>query len=201
MARIIYKDKLLHGSGIQPVLVSSTIPASAEEIKPQGWALKTSKKATRFSERQKSYLDEKFSIGQETGHKIDAKKVAQNMRYAKDESGNRLFAVDEFLSPQQVQSFFSRAAVKLKNRQEETAEEDVAAVEDLAAYSLTRKTVLENCQLVHPIVYESFNLCTMDAPKEFNKLTIAMLRTMCEYFDLDVADIPTTRVRGLTLSY
>ena len=58
------------------------------------------------------------------------KKVAQNMRYAKDESGNRLFAVDEFLSPQQVQSFFSRAAVKLKNRQEETAEKDVAAVED-----------------------------------------------------------------------
>ena len=37
MARIIYKDKLLHGSGIQPLLVSSTIPASAEEIKPQGW--------------------------------------------------------------------------------------------------------------------------------------------------------------------
>ena len=37
MARIIYKDKLLHGSDIQPVPVSSTIPASAEEIQPQGW--------------------------------------------------------------------------------------------------------------------------------------------------------------------
>ena len=118
------------------------------------------------------------------------------MRYAKDESGNRLFAVDEFLSPQQFQSYFARAAAKLKNRQEATAEEDVAAVEDQAAYSLTRTTVLENCQIVHPIVYESFNLCTMDAPKEFKTLTIAMLRTMCEYFDLDVADIPTTR-KGL----
>ena len=155
--------------------------------------MRTSRKATRFSERQKSYLDEKFSIGQETGHKIDAATVAQNIRYAKDENGNRLFAVDEFLSPQQVQSYFSRAAAKLKNKQEETAEKDVAAVEDQAAYSLTRATVLENCQLVHPIVYESFNFCTMDAPKEFKKLTIAMLRTMCEYFDLDVADIPTTR--------
>ena len=169
LARIIYKDKLLHGSGIQSVLVSSTIPASAEEFKPQGWALRTSKKATRFSERQKSYLDEKVLIGQETGHNIDAATVAPNMRYARDESGNRLLAVDEFLSPQQVQSYFSRAAAKLKNRQEETAEEDVAAVEDQAAYSLTRTTVLENCQLVHPIVYESFNLCTMHAPKEFKK--------------------------------
>ena len=72
-------------------------------------------------------------------------------------------------------------------------EEDVAAVEEQAAYSLTRATVPENCQLVHPIVYESFNVCTMDVPKKLKKLTIAMLRTMCEYFDLDVADIPTTR--------
>ena len=146
-------------------LVSSTIPASAEEIRPQDWALRTSKKATRFSERQKSYLDENFSIGQETGHKIDTAPVTQNMRYAKDESGNRLFAVDEFLSPQQFQSYFARAAAKLKNRQEATAEEDVAAVEDQAAYSLTRTTVLENCQIVHPIVYESFNLCTMGRTK------------------------------------
>ena len=66
LARITYRDKLLHDSTTSPVLVSSTTPASVEEIKKQGWALKTSKKATRFSERQKSYLDEKFSIGQET---------------------------------------------------------------------------------------------------------------------------------------
>ena len=67
--------------------MSSTTPVSVEEIKPQGWALKTSKKATRFGERQKSYLDEKFSIGQETGHKVDAETVARNMSYEKDERG------------------------------------------------------------------------------------------------------------------
>ena len=45
------------------------------------------KKATHFNEWQKCYLDEKFSIGQETGHKLDAPAVAQELRYPKDESG------------------------------------------------------------------------------------------------------------------
>ena len=31
MARIMHRDKLLHGSGIQPVLVSSTHPVRAED--------------------------------------------------------------------------------------------------------------------------------------------------------------------------
>ena len=60
------------------------------------------------------------------------------MRYEKDERGKRRFTVDEFLSPQQVQSYFSRAAAKLKNKQEEITEEDIAAAEEQAtlfAYS------------------------------------------------------------------
>ena len=40
MARIMYRDKLLHGSGIRPVLVSSTRPVRAEDIQLQGWRLK-----------------------------------------------------------------------------------------------------------------------------------------------------------------
>ena len=40
MARIMSRDKLLHGSGMQPVLVSSTLPVRAEDIQPQGWTLK-----------------------------------------------------------------------------------------------------------------------------------------------------------------
>jgi len=52
---------------------------------------------------------------------------------------------------------------------------------------------LDKCELVHPIVYESFNLCNTDAPKDYKKLTIAMLRSMCEYFELDVSTISATR--------
>jgi len=187
----------LHDSTISPVLVSSTIPASVEEIKPEGWALKTSKKAKRFSERQKSYLDEKFSIGQETGHNVDGETVARNMSYEKDERGKRRFSVDEFLSPQQVQSYFSRAAAKLKNRQEEITEVHIAAAEEQAAHSLTHATVLDKCELVYPIVYQSFNLCNMDAPKDYKKLTTAMLRSMCKYFDLDVSNMSATHKGAL----
>lgn len=192
-ARIIYRDKLLHGSNIQPVLASSTLPGSAEEIQTQGWALKTIKKAKRFTEKQKCYLDEKFSIGQETGHKLDAAAVARDMRFARDKGGNRRFTVDDFLTPQQVQSYFSRVAAKLKNTQEETPEEDITAAEDEAAYSLTRQTILDQCLLSHPVTFESFNLCNLNASNGFKKLSIAMLRKMCEYFDLDVTHISTAR--------
>ena len=57
------------------------------------------KKTTRFNEKQKKHLEEKFLLGQETGHKVEAVTVAQEMRYARDEGGNRGFTIDEFLAP------------------------------------------------------------------------------------------------------
>ena len=71
------RDKLHHDRGIQPVLASSTLPVPAEETKPKGWALKVTKKATRFNEKQKKYLEEKFFLFQKTGHKVEAVTVAQ----------------------------------------------------------------------------------------------------------------------------
>ena len=71
------RDKLLHDRGIQPVLASSSLPVPAEETKPKGWALKVTKKATRFNEKQKKYLEEKFFLFQKTGHKVEAITVAQ----------------------------------------------------------------------------------------------------------------------------
>ena len=68
------------------------------------------------------------------------------MRYEKDERGKRRFTGDKLLSPQQVQSYFSRAAAKLKNKQKEITEEDIAAAEEQAVYSLTRATVLDKCE-------------------------------------------------------
>ena len=84
---------------------------------------------------------------EKTGHKLDAATVTR-MRYKKNEVGNRLFAVDEFLKPQQVQRYFSRMAAKLKNRHDGgiTGEEITAAEED-GAFSLTRATVIDQCQV------------------------------------------------------
>ena len=48
-ARIMYRDKLLHGSGIQPVLVSSTHPVRTEDIQPHGWTLKQARRPPGYS--------------------------------------------------------------------------------------------------------------------------------------------------------
>ena len=46
--------------------LSSNYPGQVE-----GWVIKCTKKAYRFNEKQKAYLDAKFAIGQATGKKLD----------------------------------------------------------------------------------------------------------------------------------
>ena len=73
---------------------------------PEGFALKQVKKSYRFNEKQQEYLTARFTIGQESGKKVDAENVATEMRRAKELNGERLFSVSEFLTTQQVASFF-----------------------------------------------------------------------------------------------
>ena len=79
----------------------------------QGWALRGAKKTVHFNENQRQSFDDKFEIGQESGHKADPEIVSRDMRYARTEKGQRRFTVDESLSAQQVQGYFSRAAARL----------------------------------------------------------------------------------------
>ena len=78
----------------------------------QGWALRGAKKTVHFNENQRQSFDDKFEIGQESGHKADPEIVSRDMRYARTEKGQRRFTVDESLSAQQVQGYFSRAAAR-----------------------------------------------------------------------------------------
>ena len=63
----------------------------------QGWALRGAKKTLRFNENQRQYLDDKFEIGQESGHKADPEMVSRDMRYTRTEKGQRRFTVDELV--------------------------------------------------------------------------------------------------------
>ena len=56
-----------------------------------GWALKTAKKKTMFSQEQKKYLTEQFVIGEESGKKADPKQVSQDMQKVRSELGVRKF--------------------------------------------------------------------------------------------------------------
>ena len=112
LAKQEYASHRNTGTGLVPSLhfpASQVLADSCQAFK-EGWALKGAKKAERFNEAQKSYLEAKFNIGQSTGKKLDPGVVAKEMRRARGPNGDRLFAVTTSLSAQQISSFFSRLA-------------------------------------------------------------------------------------------
>ena len=62
----------------------------------EGWVLKCTKKAYRFNEKHKTYLDAKFAISQATGKKLDGDIVLREIRRALGPDGVCLFKVSEF---------------------------------------------------------------------------------------------------------
>ncbi|XP_078358985.1 uncharacterized protein LOC144643554 [Oculina patagonica] len=151
-----------------------------------GWALKSSAKKGRFSEKQKKFLDAKFDLGEQTGKKSSGEDVARQMRRARGEDGKRLFAVDEFLTPQQITSYFSRMAAKRKSvpeaelENEERAEiihqvaEEISA--SLAAMEVEEQAVseVESC-----LIYKKMVLCSMNKDQLRAKLTLPNLKSIC----------------------
>ena len=113
---------------------SETCPRTTGYVTPpEGFALKQVKQAQLFNEKQREYLTARFSIGQESD-KDDAEIVATEMRSAKGLNGERLFSVSEFLTTQQVASFFSRMAEKVKQQTapnaQAVAEQNLVAMEE-----------------------------------------------------------------------
>ena len=165
------------------VLEARAVETTDSVSLPEGWALKLAKKSTRFNETQKKYLEEKFNLGQQTGHKQNPEQVARDMRLAKKTDGSRLFSSDEFLTAQQIQSFFSRMAYKLRHAVE-ISDSDIRAAQEEQDFCSTRQAVLDEVQLQHPIAYDNLNLCDMQKKGSMKTLSIAMLKTVCEYFGL-----------------
>jgi hypothetical protein len=82
-----------------------------------GWALnKQLRGKVRFSPEVRQYLVAKFDYGERTGQKYDAAQVASDMRCARNECGEKLFCKDDWLTKNQVASFFSRLVRKRRSR-------------------------------------------------------------------------------------
>ena len=169
------------------------MPPLTTEVLSQGRALRSSKKSTQFSEAQRWYLESKFKVGQETGLKLDPVDVVRDMRYAQNQQGAKLFTVDEFLTAQQIQSYFSRRASKLRHSHSDDPEseqdEDVMAAEEELLHENVHMVVLDEVALRHPIVFDVFNLCDMHGSGKLRQLSVAMLCSICEHFDIDVGNI------------
>ena len=97
LAKLQYASRLQEGVGLLPSLdvSASDVSSSSDQTNKEGWALKEAKKAERFNETQRSYLEAKFNIGQATGRKLDAEVVAKEMWRARGADGDRLFSVKE----------------------------------------------------------------------------------------------------------
>lgn len=169
---------------------SSAVPSSCKQKASEGWALKEAKRIERFNENQKSYLQAKFNIGQASGRKLDPEVVAKEMRRARAIDGERLFLVEEFLSPQQISSFFSRMAAKV--RQQPVTDQDVLAVEEQVNFCLARDSVLSSLHICHPIVVDQYDICTLVKSKAVKKLKVTLLQVFCESLELQV---PSPQVR------
>ena len=193
VAKVSYKSRLEEGIGNVPTL--STLPHQSDIPRVstnEGWALKSTKKSYRFSDKQKLFLKEKFRIGQETGRKLDGDVAAREMRRARDANGKRLFKSSEFLTSQQVSSYFSRLSVSA--RQRDPDENSIEAAREELNFCSIRESIeeaYEDVEPQHPLVYEGYDLCAMQKKDTLKGLRVSTLQDICKHLDLDVPKPPS----------
>ena len=162
----------------------------ASPFSDEGWALRGAKKPYKFNEKQKEYLEAKFDIGQGTGRKVSPEVVARELRHAKDAGGEKLFSSSEFLSAQQISSYFSRLSAK--TRSQLVSEMDLRAVEEEYNFASAREAVLSTLDLQHPITYDQFNICSLVRDRKLSKLKVGMLQMIVDTLNLE-SPVPPVR--------
>ena len=164
-----------------------------------GWALKSSQVGkTRFSDKQRDYLTSKFLIGEETGQKASPTQVSRLMMTAKDATGNRMFSFAEFLTVQQITSFFSRLTSKRRlaghsDIQAASNDEDGEAEVNEAAFQELSDYVMANILPTHPICYDSFNLCQLMSKSKLSTLAVKLLKEICDHYGIATEDITSRK--------
>lgn len=128
-AKLSYSSKIETKCITMPQMDPNEISSNTAELE-KGWALKCKREIKRFSERQKSFLMQKFDMGDKSGMKCDPEDVSAEMRTVGDKKGVRVFSVGEFLSAAQKASYFSRLCMQKKKKSGEMLnEEDFEAAE------------------------------------------------------------------------
>ena len=80
--------------------------------------------------------------------------------------------------------FFFRMAAKCRYDKGELSAPDIMAAEEQQQMDVTRQAILQEVQLRHPIVYDNLDICALYKEKRLKQLSIAMLRIVCNYFDI-----------------
>lgn len=209
-------DRAAHGYANRLQGLTSGVPEMSSAAKkalegsttqrlPMGWALRSNqgRKKKRFSEKQKSFLTDRFLIGEATGRKEDAMSVAKAMMTVKDADGHCLFNSTEFLTSKQIAGFFSRLAAKRQLLREDDSDDDetdddetdddIDPAENEEALSQLKNRVLEDVSLTHPICFDRYNLCDLNKKSKLSNLSIPVLQDICKEFDIPASDITKKR--------
>jgi len=142
----------------------------------------------RFTQEQKNFLDLKHNLGEQTGNTSNGEDVARQMRRACGQDGKRLFTIDDFLTAQQITSYFLRMAAKRKNvtEAEVDTEERENLIRDVTAEITKRLVAEEEEQSVSEVessgccyTYRRVNLCRMNRNELRAKLTLSNLKSIC----------------------
>ena len=125
--------------------------------------------------------------------------VTCDMRNSRNESGDRHFTREEWLTKTQVKGFFSRLAKLRKNggacksrNDEELFDEDV--VEDLEDDKEEKETreelinsIVGKIVTTHPILYDTYNLWELQANDRISVFKVKMLKDICKHFELKIS--------------
>ena len=113
------------------------------------------------------------------------------MRRAIGPDGKRLFKVSEFLTTQQVSSFFSWPAAKARNGVH--TEDDIRACEEEIHFNAACQEISSSLQLEHTIVYDQYNIWELVKKGSLKNMKLGLLQLLCEKFELES---PAKKVRS-----
>ena len=119
---------------------------------------------------------------------------------ARDSEGNRLFTSftsAEFLTSQQVASFFNRLAGKrrLPDVTSGSDEEADDAKTESALQELSN-AVMREVSSGHPIVYDCYNICDLISSSKLSSFSIQMLKEFCNFFEIDTSHVTVRRKKA-----
>ncbi|KAK3745426.1 hypothetical protein QZH41_010250, partial [Actinostola sp. cb2023] len=106
--------------GAAPHVAVEEGPSASGESRIAGWALKVIKRSPRMGQKAKTFLIEKFNIGVTGGQKADPGQVSREMKCVRDSTGNLQFKPEEWRTPNQISSFFSRLSAMQRKEPSET---------------------------------------------------------------------------------
>ena len=115
---------------------------------------------------------------------------------ARDSNGQRLFTSAEFLTSQQVSSFFLRLSSKRKLEDGEITDSDIEENQNAKneeALCELRSEILQEVALTHPICYDCYDICEFIANLKLSNFAIQMLQKICEHFDIQITEVKVKR--------